>query len=236
MVTGQNGGMDTVRSEPASEAVLSRDLPWRRPGLWSQLASALRDLRNSGVGPLLTEDALRLELAKLLVDGGVPAAALAVEQPHPTRPRARIDLIATEPTPGVVIELKWPREPSRLNAAWPDALGGVLADLHRLAEHPGDADRVFVLSEAAPFTRYLAGVRDRVGIHLDVDDLVLLPETLTGLSATTRRSLPAPLLAPLCGRRLHAELIDADLRLAVFMLDELRSGVVPPKVSTAVEG
>jgi hypothetical protein len=94
--------------------------------VWEAVAAELRIHRQRGLGRLLTEDTVRFATARALVDAGADPAALHVEWPHPALKGSRIDLVCAGPTPTLLVEFKYPREPVEKNAAWTMALCEVL--------------------------------------------------------------------------------------------------------------
>lgn len=159
---------------------------WHDPDLCQSVASELRTHRATGLAGLLTEDTLRFAVARALVDAGADPTSMRIEWPHPTLTGSRIDLVVglNSPADRAVIELKYPREPSEVNAAWTMTLGEVLKDRYRLALTPGEADRLFVYLESPRLRRYMSGAARRYGLDLDADQVVLNPAAAAALPRT----------------------------------------------------
>ncbi len=204
--------------------------------MWQSVAQELRTYRNAGLAGLISEDTVRFTVARALVAAGVNPASLRVEWPHPVLRGSRIDLAAglgrgTGPT--ALLELKYPREPNEVNAAWTMALGEVLKDFYRLALVPGDADRLFVYLETARLQRYMRGAARRYGLNLDTDQVTLSPTAAAALPTTA-----ADILGPqLCTHRVTAQRvsrqeIDHELQLAVYLVDALPQPASAPSTQT----
>ncbi|WP_367129166.1 hypothetical protein [Saccharothrix sp. HUAS TT1] len=196
--------------------------PWRSDAVWTSVATELRGHLERGLGGLLTEDVVRFATARALVAAGVDAAMLRVEAPHPALKGSRIDLVVGRPSPVALIELKFPREPNEVNAAWTMALGEVLKDFYRLAAYPGGIDRIFVYVEGTRLRRYMAGAAQRYGVDLDTDTVALTPASTAGLPATAL-GIIGPDLARhhVTATRLSVIPIDDTLRLAVYHVHPL---------------
>ncbi|WP_197285705.1 hypothetical protein [Nocardiopsis sp. NRRL B-16309] len=155
----------------------------------------------------------------MLVEHGSDPQDLRVELPHPELKGSRIDLVVGQP-PSAFIEFKYPREPNEKNAAWTMTLGEVLKDFYRLAACPGAAERLFVYVETPRLRRYMAGIAQRHGIALDVDEVVLPPDAMAQLPMTARRSIGVELpTSYVRARRSVAVDVDDGLRLNVYQVD-----------------
>ncbi|XVS61853.1 hypothetical protein ACQPYE_26640 [Actinosynnema sp. CA-299493] len=190
--------------------------------MWTSVAAELRGHLDGGLGGLLTEDVVRFATARALVAAGVDAAVLRVEAPHPVLKGSRVDLVVGRPSPVALIELKFPREPNEVNAAWTMALGEVLKDFYRLAAYPGEVDRVFVYVESDRLRRYMAGAARRYGVDLDTDTVALTPAGVAGLPATALGIIGPDLVRHhVTATRLVVVPVDDTLRLTVYHVDPL---------------
>jgi hypothetical protein len=81
-----------------------------------------------------------------------------------------VDLAVGEPSEAV-IEFNYPREPNETAAEWTQVFGEVLKDFYRLAVHPGDIDRIYVLALARRQQSSLATSAGRYGADVfnDID-------------------------------------------------------------------
>jgi hypothetical protein len=117
-----------------------------------------------------------------------------------------------------LFKLKFPREPKLLNAAWTMALGEIIRDFVRLANYPGNADRIFVYIEAASLRKYMAGTARRYGVMLDAEVVSLRPPMLAALPSTARRSIGLALPNhDIHARRIALIPIDRDVSLHVYV-------------------
>lgn len=193
---------------------------WQGLGVWDSVARELRGYRQRGLGGVLTEDTVRFATARALVEAGADPAGLRVEWPHPFLDGSRVDLVAGGQPPDVVIEFKFPREPSEKNAAWTMALGEVLKDLYRLAAYPGGVDRLFVYVETTRLARYMAGAARRYGLDLHAEHVALRPADAAGLPMTAARIIGTELAARhVTARRISLVTVDHGLHLAVYRVD-----------------
>jgi hypothetical protein len=195
---------------------------WREQVVWNEVAAELRGHRLCGLAGLLTEDVVRFATARALVAAGVDAAELRVEAPHPVLKGSRVDLVVGKVQPAALIELKFPREPNLLNAAWTMALGELLKDFYRLAAYPGEVDRMFVYVEIRHLRTNMAGVARRYGVDLDTENVTLSPADAAKLPSTAAQIIGAELAAlHVTTRRVALIPIDDELRLAVYEVDPL---------------
>jgi hypothetical protein len=135
---------------------------------------------------------------------------------------SRVDLVVGRPSPVALIELKFPREPNEVNAAWTMALGEVLKDFYRLAAYPGEVDRVFVYVESTRLRGYMAGVARRHGVDLDTDTVALTPAAVAGLPAMALGIIGADLARhSVTATRLALIPVDDTLRLTIYHVDPL---------------
>ncbi len=196
--------------------------PWESPKTWQTVADELRRHRSDGLGGLLTEDTVRFATARALVAEGADPAGLRVEWPHPSLRGSRIDLVVGGQPPTALIELKFPREPNLLNAAWTMALGEVLKDLYRLAVAPTDAARIFVYVESTHLNNYMRGAAARYGLDLDREKVTLRPEDAARLPTTASQIIGSELAAHHVTATRHLVLpVDDGLRLSVYFVDRL---------------
>ncbi|MEU0878138.1 hypothetical protein ABZ345_06035 [Lentzea sp. NPDC005914] len=180
---------------------------------------------------------LRFATARSLVAGGVEAATLWVEAPHPALKGLRVDLAVGRPRPKALIEFKFPREPHQMNAPWTMALGEVLKDFYRLATYPGDVDRIFVYVESNRLRSYMAGAAQRYGVDLDTDAVELIPAVVAALPPTALGSIGTYLAGHhVTATRLAAIPIDDTLRLTIYEVaphtNERTEGSPEPKRPT----
>ncbi|GAB2966449.1 hypothetical protein GCM10027184_13760 [Saccharothrix stipae] len=195
---------------------------WRSDAVWASVAAELRGHLERGLGGLLTEDVVRFAAARTLIAAGVDATTLRVEAPHPALKGSRVDLVVGRPSPVALIELKFPREPNEVNAAWTMALGEVLKDFYRLAAYPGEVDRIFVYVEGDRLRRYMAGAARRFGVDLDTDTVALTPAAVAGLPATALGIIGPDLVRHhVTATRLAVIPVDDTLRLAIYHVDPL---------------
>ena len=192
------------------------------------MAAELRGHLERGLGGLLTEDVVRFATTRALVTAGVDASMLQVEAPHPALRGSRVDLAVGLPVPVALIEVKFPREPKEVNAAWTMTLGEVLKDFYRLAAYPGEVDRVFVYVEGASLRRYMAGATRRYGVELDTDMVTLAPAAITRLPTTALETIGEDLSRHrVTARRLALIAVDDTLRLAIYHVDPLVNARTP---------
>jgi hypothetical protein len=187
--------------------------------VWQSVAEEIGDHRRRGYGALVTEDVLRFAAARAIGEAGSGAASLSLERPHPSLSGSRVDLAIGEP-PAAVIEFKYPREPKEKNAAWTMTLGEVLKDFYRLAVHPGDTDRIFVLAATRRLRDYLGGAAGRYGMDLDRDHVSLEASAAAILPRSAATVIGDELREHhVTATRLHVVDVDEELRISVYMVD-----------------
>lgn len=191
---------------------------WTEPELWAAVAGELRTYRRAGLGHLLTEDTLRFATIRAAAAAGGEPTGMRVELPHPTISGARIDLAVGQP-PAVLVEFKYPREPTEKNAAWTMTLGEVLKDFYRLAAYPGPVTRVFAYAESRRLRRYMLGAAERYGLDIDRSAIAISPAAVDALPNTARDIIGAASATPVTARRLTVAEVDEDLRLSVYIVD-----------------
>lgn len=192
---------------------------WESASTYDAVAQEIRDLRERGLGHLLTEETVRFATAQALVSAGVVPESLRTERPHPIIKGARIDLAVGEPETAF-IEFKYPREPAEKNAAWTMTLGEVLKDLYRLAAYPGQVDRIFVYAESRRLRDYMTASSQRYGVDIDRTDVSITPAQAGLLPATATAILGHLSESKVTATRLTIAEIDDGLRLAVYRVDE----------------
>jgi hypothetical protein len=201
--------------------------PWLDRAVWEAVGDELRGHRRRGLGALLTEDVVRFATIQALVEAGVVPRDLRVEAPHIALKGLRVDLVVNG-RQQALIELKYPREPNLVNAAWTMTLGEILQDFYRLAAYPGDVDRIFVYVETGRLRTYMARSASRYGIDLDRTMVLLSPADAATLPATARQIVGIDLAAqPVTARRISLIVVDSDLRLAVYHVDQLPETISP---------
>jgi hypothetical protein len=207
---------------------------WLDADLWDSVADAMREHIRAGLTGVLTEDTLRFATAQAIARTGADARELRVEWPHPTLPGSRIDLVFGKPDPRVLVEFKFPREPSEKNAAWTMVLGEVLKDLYRLASVPGDATRLFVYLEGSRLRTYMAGAAQRFGLNVDADVVALRPEDAAKLPSTAAAIVGAELAANhvTATRVFDREVLDG-LHLAVYVVDPHGTVSLPAAITAS---
>jgi hypothetical protein len=132
-----------------------------------------------------------------------------------------VDLAVGEP-PEAVIEFNYPREPNETSTGWTQVFGEVLKDFYRLAVHPGDVDRIYVLALSRLQQSPLATSAGRYGvdlnserISLNADAAAALPRSAAGVIGDDLRGHPVN------ATRLSALDVDEDLRISVFLVDRV---------------
>lgn len=152
--------------------------------VWAATAGHLGRHSTAGLSALLTEDVVRFALVQELVSAGVSPTSIEVEWRRPGITDS-VDLVLTG-HPWAAVELKYPREPRVMNAAWTQHLGEVLKDFYRLATMPSEfEDRWCIQLWSRRVNQYFEGVDERHGVRLG-----LRPGLRTDLSPTTVSALP----------------------------------------------
>lgn len=207
--------------------------PWRAATVWEAVAAELRGYHRAGLARLLTEDVVRFATARALVAAGADPAGLRVEWPHPALSGARVDLVAGGEPPAVLLEFKFPREPSAANGPRTMLLGQVLKDLYRLAAYPGDADRLFVYLQTDGLRAYMAGAARKYHLDLDRDRVELAPADVATLPPTATQIIGPELAAhTVSAERIALVTIDELLRLAVYAVDPIAPARRPAPAAT----
>ena len=116
-------------ASPRDVGSASEPPDWER--VLVSLAARLGEHVDAGLEHLLTEDIVRWELVGALREAAVPPDAIRIEHQQPEI-SAKFDLVIGDPVTSVV-ELKYPRDPTKFGAADTMTTGEILRDLYRLA-------------------------------------------------------------------------------------------------------
>lgn len=193
--------------------------PWRDAWVWESVAEEIGDHRRRGYGAIVTEDVLRFAAARAIGEAGSGSASLRLERPHPSLPGSRVDLAIGEP-PEALIEFNYPCEPNETNAELTKVFAEILKDFYRLAAHPGEVDRIYVLALTRRLRSSLPSWAGQYGVDLDSDEVSIRSEAAAALPSSAAGVVGDELRGhPVSAVRLWALDVDEDLRINVFKVD-----------------
>ncbi|HNT24185.1 MAG TPA: hypothetical protein PKM21_07465 [Anaerolineales bacterium] len=149
---------------------------------WDIFGSLLEERLLDGV--FTTEDAVRYTFFMALLDAKYcKHTDISLEIPHPTIPKAEVDLFirAGDGRPATAVEFKFDRPiPSEKNAPRTQKAGAVFKDIFRLARVPGvnAQQRFFVYLAASEMTDYFCNPRNRLLSFFELPEGQTYPLTL----------------------------------------------------------
>lgn len=194
------------------------------------------------VPKFLTEEGVRLATLRALSSQVDVVACATTEYPALDLggdPGGRLDLVVQQGSGTMVVGFKFLREPKQKLPPWPDHLGGVLAETHRLGvlRYLAKVERgIQVIVSAAAFLGYAQRTFKRLELadygsgDLLPRRVLLTPERTQGPSPTTRRALKGrdQKWQVTANRTTGTQIGSKGLWMAAYSVNAIPSGVDQP--------